>query len=287
VFERFTHPARRTLFFSRAEATAHGQLAIAPEHLLLGMLRESGGRVHDVLSGAQVSFERLRADIEATPVVEKPIGRGLEIPFSEPTKHVLQYAAEEADQLGHVDIAPEHLLLGLLREDRSIAASSLKRQGLHLGAARDSVMRLLRLHPEPEPPDDTAALMAIHERLEDAENAFDPAPIVEIMAEDVVLMVPNEPVQEGKADTAAFVTRILAEQQAWFDRHITYVTGGIEPHGDRAVDRGTFSFTVIARHDGRRTEATGKYLWLYARDAAGDWRLSRAILSLDDPPEEC
>jgi ketosteroid isomerase-like protein len=286
MFERFTEPARRTLFFSRAEATAHGQLAIAPEHLLLGMLRESGGRVHDVLSVAQVSSERLRSDIEAAPVEGKPIGRAIEIPFSEPTKHVLQYAAEEADQLGHSDIAPEHLLLGLLREDGSIAASSLKRQGLHLRDARDSVMRL-RLDGEPRRSGDLAALTAIHERLEDAENAFDPAPLIAIMADDVVLMVPNEPVQEGKTETAAFVTRILADQQAWFDRHITYVSDEVALRGDTGLDRGTFSFTVIARHDGRRTEATGKYLWLYARDAAGDWKLSRAILSLDDPPEEC
>src|SRR6478735_173581 len=81
-------------------------------------------------------------------------------------------------------------------------------------------------------PDDLAALTAIHARLEDAENAFDPEPLVEVMADDVVLMVPNEPTQQGKAETAAFVRRILADLQAWFDRHITYVSDEIAVLGD-------------------------------------------------------
>lgn len=143
----------------------------------------------------------------------------------------------------------------------------------------------MREDAQPELPEDTAAVTAIHERLQDAENAFDPEPIVDVMADDVVLMVPNEPAQEGKAQTAAFIRRILADQQAWFDRRITYVSDRVERLGDIAIDRGTFSFTVIGKHDGRRTEATGKYFWLYSRNGSREWKLSRAILSLDDPPE--
>ena len=128
-------------------------------------------------------------------------------------------------------------------------------------------------------------LTAIRERLERAENAFDPAPIADVMADDVVLMVPNEPVQVGKAATAEFVTAMLAHQQSWFDRQIAYVSDEIARHGDIASDRGTFSFTVTAKHDGRKTGASGKYFWLYTRGVTGDWKLSRAMLSLDDPPE--
>lgn len=285
MFERYTEPARRTLFFSRAEATAHGQLAIAPEHLVLGMLREPGGRVRDVLSEARMSLERLRNDIDSAPGGPEPGGSSVEIPFSSPTKQVLQYAADEADRLGHPDIAPEHLLLGVLREDASLAASSLKRQGLHLTGARAAVMRLRQQTVEAAVAD-VASLHAIRERLQAAENAFDPGPMVEIMADDVVLMVPNEPVYEGKQATAAFVTHILEHQMTWFDRRIAYVSREVWVRGDTAFDRGTLSFTVVAKHDGRTNEATGKYLWFYTRAEGGEWRLSRAILSLDDPPEE-
>jgi ketosteroid isomerase-like protein len=98
-------------------------------------------------------------------------------------------------------------------------------------------------------------------------------------------MVPNEPVQEGKAACAAFVRRILAEQQAWFDRVISYVSEEVAIHGKIAFDRGSFSFTVVVKHDGRKSEPTGKYFWMYTRDRESEWKLARAILSLDDEPE--
>lgn len=129
------------------------------------------------------------------------------------------------------------------------------------------------------------SLHAIRERLHAGENAFDAEPLIEVMADDMVLMVPNEPVQVGKAQCAAFVRQILAHQQAWFDRHITYVSEEVAIRGNTAFDRGTFSFTVVAKHDGSKSGATGKYLWLYERTAADDWKMFRALLSLDDPPE--
>jgi ketosteroid isomerase-like protein len=139
------------------------------------------------------------------------------------------------------------------------------------------------MHPATDK--DVRSLHAIRGRLEAGENAFDGDPIVDAMADDMVLMVPNEPVQVGKAQCEAFIRRTLSEQQAWFDRHITYVSEEVAIRGNTAFDRGSFSFTVRAKHDGSSSEPTGKYLWLYERAAGGDWKLSRVIVSLDDPPE--
>jgi ketosteroid isomerase-like protein len=130
------------------------------------------------------------------------------------------------------------------------------------------------------------SLHGIRERLQAGENAFDPGPLTDVMADDVVLMVPNEPVKVGKAQCAGFIRDVLAYQQAWFDRHIVYVSDEVAIRGNIAIDRGTFSFTVVQKHDGSKNSATGKYLWLYERTAAGDWKISRAVVSLDDPPED-
>ena len=141
-------------------------------------------------------------------------------------------------------------------------------------------------HQTPPPgQEDVQALHAIRERLQAGENAFDGDALVDMMADDFVLMVPNEPVQVGKGQCEAFVRRILAEQQAWFDRRISYVSEEVATRGDTAFDRGTFSFTLVVKHDGSTGGATGKYLWLYERTGDSDWKLSRAILGLDDPPE--
>ena len=41
MFERYTEKARRIIFFARYEAAQVGASNIEPEHLLLGLLRES------------------------------------------------------------------------------------------------------------------------------------------------------------------------------------------------------------------------------------------------------
>ncbi len=65
-----------------------------------------------------------------------------EIPFSAETKRVLQFAAEEADRRCCTTTSgTEHLLLGILREERSVAASILmeKRDAPERGAREDIV----------------------------------------------------------------------------------------------------------------------------------------------------
>src|ERR671927_1056722 len=59
------------------------------------------------------------------------------------TKRVLQYAAEEADRLLHNYIGTEHLLLGILREERSVAASILMEKGMRLHTVREDIVQLL------------------------------------------------------------------------------------------------------------------------------------------------
>jgi ATP-dependent Clp protease ATP-binding subunit ClpC len=40
MFERYTEKARRVIFFARYEALQYGSPVIAPEHILLGLMRE-------------------------------------------------------------------------------------------------------------------------------------------------------------------------------------------------------------------------------------------------------
>src|SRR5690606_582290 len=58
-------------------------------------------------------------------------------------KRVLQFAAEEADQLSHNYIGTEHLLLGILREDQSVAATILVEKGMRLATVREDIVQLL------------------------------------------------------------------------------------------------------------------------------------------------
>ena len=143
MFERYTERARRVLFFARYEASQLGSVSIETEHLLLGLMREGKGMISRLFGRAHLSIEGIRKEIEGRVVFREKVSTSVEIPFSAETKRVLGYAAEEADRLLHNYIGTEHLLLGILREERSVAASVLRDKGMRLGTVRDDVVRLV------------------------------------------------------------------------------------------------------------------------------------------------
>ena len=133
---------------------------------------------------------------------------------------------------------------------------------------------------------DRTEIDSIRRRLEEAENAGQPDAIAALLSDDGVVMVPDYPVQEGKAACTRFVREVLPATLARFNRRIRYVSAEIAVLGDLAFDRGTFAFTTTPRSGGPPAHATGKYFWLLRRDQ-GTWKMARAIVSLDeeDPSE--
>lgn len=65
---------------------------------------------------------------------------------------------------------------------------------------------------------------------------------------------------------------------------IEYDSQEIEVFGHWAFDRGTFRFTLTPETGGASFHETGKYLWLYRRQADGPWKQARVIWSSSDPP---
>jgi ATP-dependent Clp protease ATP-binding subunit ClpA len=115
---------------------------IGTEHLLLGLVEERPGVAARVLESLGISLEAVRAQVEAD------IGQGAEaptghIPFTPRAKKVLELSLREALQLGHNYIGTEHLLLGLLREGKGVAAQVLVRLGADLSLVRQQVTQLL------------------------------------------------------------------------------------------------------------------------------------------------
>jgi ATP-dependent Clp protease ATP-binding subunit ClpC len=150
MFERYTESARRALFFSRYEASQFGSLYIGTEHLLLGLIRESEGVLGRILTAAKVSLPSVRAELEGFVQPKERLSASVEIPFDSHTKRALAAAAEEADRLGHNYIGAEHLFLGLLDVDGSIATSLLHARGIHAIDVRQSVTQLLAEQPGKE-----------------------------------------------------------------------------------------------------------------------------------------
>ena len=143
MFERYTERARRVLFFARYEASQLGSISIETEHLLLGLIREGKGLTSRIFARSHLSLEGIRKEIEGRTVFREKVSTSVEIPFSTETKRALQFAAEEADRLLHNYVGTEHLLLGILREERCVAASILVEKGMRLNTVREDIVQLL------------------------------------------------------------------------------------------------------------------------------------------------
>ena len=143
MFERYTESARRVLFFARYEASMKGSPVIESEHLLAGLLREDKGVVPRVLRESNVERERLQQEYERRAVFVEQVPTSREIPFGRSTQAALQWTVQEADALRHSYIGPEHLLLGLLRQEGTIASSILASHGLRVNQVRETVVRVL------------------------------------------------------------------------------------------------------------------------------------------------
>src|SRR5687767_14504564 len=140
MFERYTEKARRVIFFARYEASQFGSPYIETEHLLLGLLREDKALANRFLR-SHAAIESIRKQIESHTTVREKVSTSVDLPLSHECKRVLAYGAEEAERLSHKHIGTEHLLLGLLREDKSFAAEILHERGLRLSQVREEIAR--------------------------------------------------------------------------------------------------------------------------------------------------
>ena len=152
MFERYTEKARRVIFFARYEASSYGSPYIESEHLLLGILREDKSIAKRFLRSHSV--EAIRNQIESQITVGAKTSTSVDLPLSNESKRVLAYATEEAERMAHKHIGTEHLFLGLLREEKCIAAEILKEQDVQPDLVREELAKspqspATRVEPEP------------------------------------------------------------------------------------------------------------------------------------------
>src|SRR5215210_5066692 len=140
MFERYTEKARRVIFFARYEASQFGSPYIETEHLLLGLLREDKALANRFLR-SHAAVESIRKQIEGHATIREKVSTSVDLPLSHECKRVLAYGAEEAERLNHKHIGTEHLLLGLLREEKCFAAEILHERGLRLSQVREEIAR--------------------------------------------------------------------------------------------------------------------------------------------------
>jgi ATP-dependent Clp protease ATP-binding subunit ClpC len=168
MFDRYTERARRVIFFARYEASALGSsTGIESEHVLLGLVREDNALIHRFLPNTTV--EEMRRRIGQHITVREKISTSIDLPLSNECKRILAYAYEESERLAHRHIGPEHILLGILREETCLAARMLVECGMNLIAIRDELATSQGSRETPPeiqfPPADRASVHALVDQL--------------------------------------------------------------------------------------------------------------------------
>ncbi|HSR14980.1 MAG TPA: ATP-dependent Clp protease ATP-binding subunit, partial [Gemmatimonadales bacterium] len=140
----FTDRVRKVLQMAREEAARLHHEYVGTEHILLGLIREGEGVAAAVLTNLSVDLEEIQQKIEET-VKKGKAGAvtGPDLPYTSRAKKVLELAMAEARELNHSYVGTEHLLLGLLREEKGIAAQVLTDAGVGLEQSRAETLRLL------------------------------------------------------------------------------------------------------------------------------------------------
>jgi ATP-dependent Clp protease ATP-binding subunit ClpC len=140
---KFTERAGKVLSLANEEAYRYYHDGVGTEHVLLAIMSEWEGVGARALAQLQVQPSEVRAQIETLhPAGEQPVGDG-QLGMTQQGKASLELAVQEARSLGHHYLGTEHLLLGLLREEESLASQVLRKSGVTLEGARDVIKQVL------------------------------------------------------------------------------------------------------------------------------------------------
>jgi ATP-dependent Clp protease ATP-binding subunit ClpC len=139
----FTDRVRKVLALAREEAIRLQHDYVGTEHILLGLIREGEGVAAAVLGNLAADLDELHRLVEENVRRGKSASNIPELPYTSRAKKVLEYAMAEARELNHSYVGTEHLLLGLLREEKGLAAKVLGELGITLEEARAETLKLL------------------------------------------------------------------------------------------------------------------------------------------------
>lgn len=143
-FEIFSDSAQDILKRSENEAKRLNHNFIGTGHLLLALVKETN-MATEVLKNLSVNLASVQADMETTLVIEPGV-EGNEVGLTSAVKKTVQLSVDEVKRLGSEKVKPEHVLLGLVRQNEGIAGALLR----NLRINPESIyIELIRLYTRP------------------------------------------------------------------------------------------------------------------------------------------
>lgn len=146
MFDRYDEMAQQVIEAARQQANQLGSIAIEPEHILLGLLQAEAPLMESLLGGSAAT-ESIYRQVTAHCQSNAKRPDGFDVLWSHIGIGVARRAAHESERLGHPMVRAEHLLIGLLQEEGSLAAQLLRVHGLTLERVQAHLTRQLSSAP--------------------------------------------------------------------------------------------------------------------------------------------
>ena len=127
---QFSQRVSDVLTYSKEEANRLGCSLIAPEHLLLGILRDGSGKAMEVLMKLDADVNRIKRNLEESIESEGDFLPEAEVPLSLTATRILKICMLEARLLKSELADTEHLLLAILKDGNSVASTVLVDNGI-------------------------------------------------------------------------------------------------------------------------------------------------------------
>ncbi len=141
-----TPRSQRALELARKESSRLNHDHIGTDHLLLGILALGEGIAVYALRSAGVNLKKLRMEVEQRSGLGGALLQVGDAPFTARARKVIIMARVEARNMNYNYIGTEHILLSILREGGSGAASILTSLGVNFEKIRRIILDVLSAH---------------------------------------------------------------------------------------------------------------------------------------------
>jgi len=123
---RFTDKSRQAFKNAHEIAKEMGYSFVGSEHILAGILKDGTSSASEALCDMGVTYEEfVSAMTEVSPPNSTQTVIGSTLPFTPRCKSILEMSFNEAKKTGSLYIAPEHIVVAILREGQSVCAKIL------------------------------------------------------------------------------------------------------------------------------------------------------------------
>jgi ATP-dependent Clp protease ATP-binding subunit ClpC len=150
MYERFTDRARKVIQLANQEAQRYNHEYIAPEHILLGLVKEGNGVGCLAIKNLDGDLRQLRLETEKMLQSGPDMITMGKLPMTPRAKKVIEISLELRRKFAHDHVGTEHLLLALLRVEESIAFDVFQKIGILFDSAEKTVLTILASTPESE-----------------------------------------------------------------------------------------------------------------------------------------